>query len=112
MNGAPCCDFNDFLKAMANETRQRILILLQSGEMSVDKLTACFSFLTQPTVSHHLALLRRANLVLVRREGKHVYYRANPICVTECCGEILNRFKIPSRRIDQEIKSRKGDLNV
>ena len=53
--------------------------------------------LTQPTISHHLTLLRNANLVTARHEGKYVFYRTNPACVTECCGEILSRFNIQRR---------------
>lgn len=93
MNDSRCCDFDDFVKVMADETRQRILTLLQTGEMSVSELKEHFA-VTQPTISHHLALLRQANLVLTRRAGKQVFYRANPACVAECCGEILRRFKI------------------
>lgn len=93
MNRVTCCDFEDFLKAMADETRQRILSLLQAGEMSERDIVAQLD-LTQPTISHHLSLLRRANLVTTRREGKFVFYHANPACVTECCGEILSRFNI------------------
>ena len=88
-----CCDFDDFVKAMADETRQRILILLQAGEMSVSELHEHFTT-TQPTLSHHLARLRRAHLVIARREGRRTFYRANPACVGECCNEILQRFKI------------------
>ena len=93
MNDSRCCDFDDFVKVMADETRQRILTLLQTGEMSVSELKEHF-VVTQPTISHHLALLRQANLVLTRRAGKQVFYRANPACIAECCGEILRRFKI------------------
>ena len=93
MRNMVCCDFNDFAKAMADETRQRVLSLLQAGEMSESDIVARMN-LTQPTISHHLALLRRANLVTARHEGKYVFYRANPDCVIECCGEILSRFKI------------------
>jgi DNA-binding transcriptional ArsR family regulator len=93
MTGPGCCDFGDFVKAMADETRQRILTLLQAGEMSESDIVSRLN-LKQPTISHHLSLLRRANLVSARREGKYVYYRANPACVTECCGKILKRFKI------------------
>jgi DNA-binding transcriptional ArsR family regulator len=88
-----CCDFDDFAKAMADETRQHILTLLQAGEMSVSELNEHFTT-TQPTQSHHLAILRRARLVAVRREGRQMFYHANPACVTECCGEILRRFNI------------------
>lgn len=88
-----CCDFDDFTKAMADETRQRILTLLQTGEMNVSELHEHFTT-TQPTLSHHLAVLRRANLVTARHEGRRTFYRANPDCVGECCGEILRRFEI------------------
>jgi ArsR family transcriptional regulator, arsenate/arsenite/antimonite-responsive transcriptional repressor len=96
VSSTTCCDFNDFAKAMADETRQGILSLLQQGEMSEGDIVSHFN-LTQPTVSYHLALLRRANLVLTHHEGKYVFYRANPACVTECCGEILSRFNIQRR---------------
>ena len=93
MTEPPCCDFDDFAKAMADDTRQRILTLLQAGEMSVSELNEHFTT-TQPTLSHHLAVLLRANLVTARHAGRQTFYRANPACVSECCGEILKRFKI------------------
>ncbi len=99
-----CCDFNDFAKAMADETRQHILSLLQTGEMNESEIVAHLD-LTQPTISHHLALLRRANLVLTRPEGKYVFYRANTSCVSECCGEILSRYNPPR---EQTQGSQKG----
>jgi DNA-binding transcriptional ArsR family regulator len=103
VSGTTCCDFNDFAKAMADETRQRILSLLQAGEMNESDIVAHFDF-TQPTISHHLALLRRSNLVSARREGKHVLYRANPACVSECCSEILSRFNIHYREARDHLK--------
>jgi len=88
-----CCDLNDFIKAMADKTRHRILSLLQAGEMNESDIVAGIG-LTQPTISHHMSLLRRANLVSVRHDGRCVFYRTNPACVTECCDEILAQFKI------------------
>lgn len=41
--------------------------------MNVGEVAACFDQ-TQPTISYHLGLLRRAGLVEARREGKQVYY--------------------------------------
>ena len=93
MTESRCCDFDDFAKAMADETRQHILTLLRAGEMSVSELNEHFTT-TQPTLSHHLAVLRRANLVIACHAGRQTFYRANPACVSECCGEILRRFKI------------------
>ena len=93
-----CCDLNEFAKAMADETRQRILSLLQQGELNEGDIVSHFN-LTQPTISHHLTLLRNANLVTTRHDGKYVFYRANPACVTECCGQILSRFNIQHREM-------------
>lgn len=92
MSNPLCCDLDDFLRAMSSETRQRILALLQNGEMCVGELVAPLG-LAQPTVSHHLAILRRAGLVIPRRVGKQVFYRLNSACVMECCDEILARFQ-------------------
>jgi ArsR family transcriptional regulator len=93
MTEPQCCHLDDFAKAMANETRQRILALLQAGEMSVIELNEHFTT-TQPTLSHHLAILRQVKLVTARQEGRQTFYRANPNCVSECCVEILRQFKI------------------
>ncbi|MHB8087375.1 MAG: ArsR/SmtB family transcription factor [Anaerolineaceae bacterium] len=89
-----CCDLDDFVKAMADETRQRILGFLQHSEMNVGELTQALG-LTQPTISHHLGILRRAGLVFSCREGKQVFYRLSPACVADYCREILTRFNIP-----------------
>jgi ArsR family transcriptional regulator len=103
VSDVPCCDFNEFAKAMADETRQHILSLLQAGEMNESDIVAHLD-LTQPTISHHLALLRRTNLVLTRHEGRYVYYRANPSCMTECCGKIMSRYNARHRQARDQQK--------
>ena len=81
-----------FCKALGDETRQRILEILQSeGEKCVSDLVDLFN-VSQPTISHHLHFLRQANLVLSRREGKQIYYRANQDNITECCGILFTKF--------------------
>ncbi len=62
-----------FFKALADETRLRILKLLETREMCVCELMVALG-LTQPTVSHHLGLLENAHLVKRRKEGKWVFY--------------------------------------
>jgi DNA-binding transcriptional ArsR family regulator len=49
---------------------------------------------SQPTVSHHLAVLREAGLVDVREQGKQTFYRLNQKRVSVCCGQILTNFSI------------------
>jgi len=65
-------------KALADRTRLRCLMLLESeGELCVCELTHALG-VVQPKISRHLALLREAGLVADRRQGLWVHYRLNP----------------------------------
>ena len=61
-------------RALADETRLRILALVASGEVCVCNIHDAIG-VPQPTASRHLAYLRRAGLVTTRREGLWVHYR-------------------------------------
>lgn len=61
------------LKALANETRLKMLRLLSNREMCVCELTVALN-LTQPTASHHLSILQNVGLIKGRKEGKWVFY--------------------------------------
>lgn len=65
------------LKAMADETRLRILESLLVGEQCVSELTHTLRC-PQPHASHHLRILREAGLVEGHRHGKQVCYRVSP----------------------------------
>jgi ArsR family transcriptional regulator len=65
-------------KALADATRLRILALLVGGEVCVCEIHGALK-LPQPTVSRHLAYLRRSGLVATRREGLWVHYRLAPL---------------------------------
>ncbi len=60
-------------KALADETRLRILSLLSGGELCVCEITKVLD-IGQPKASRHLAVLRQAELVVDRREGMWMYY--------------------------------------
>ncbi len=65
-------------KLVADETRVRILHLLhQTDELNVLELCKLLDQ-RQPSVSHHLALLRTEGVIDMRREGKHNFYRIVP----------------------------------
>lgn len=61
-------------KALADETRLRILALLLGGELCVCEIIAALA-LPQSTISRHLAYLRNAGWVQDRRQGMWMYYR-------------------------------------
>ena len=65
-------------KALADETRLRILALLKDGEVCVCHIHGGLR-MPQPTVSRHLAYLRRSGLVEARREGVWMHYRLKPV---------------------------------
>ncbi len=65
--------FVPFFKAFCNETRAQIVEFLLGGERCVCEMTGPLD-VSQPLVSHHLALLREAGLVKMRSEGTRTYY--------------------------------------
>jgi ArsR family transcriptional regulator len=83
---APCCvtkpaprvknagELAEVYRALADETRLRILALLRDGEVCVCHLQGSLR-LPQPTISRHLAYLRKTHLVEARREGVWMHYR-------------------------------------
>jgi ArsR family transcriptional regulator len=65
---------SDFFKALADETRIRILKLLELRELCVCEVMVALH-LTQPTASYHLGILESVGLVKERKTGKWVFYR-------------------------------------
>ena len=65
----------EFFKALGDETRLFILMLIeQQEELCVCDLTFALQ-LSQPKISRHLALLRNSDIIHARRQGKWMYYR-------------------------------------
>lgn len=67
-------------KALADPVRLRLVSLIgahQGGEVCVCELATAFQ-LTQPTISHHLRVLREAGIIDSERRGTWVYYRLEP----------------------------------
>lgn len=65
----------EFFKLLGEETRVRLFWLLCHSEECLLNLSAMME-MSSPALSHHLKLLRASGLVVNRREGKEVYYRA------------------------------------
>jgi DNA-binding transcriptional ArsR family regulator len=77
MSAAAAADLAGTFKALADPTRVAIVNRLATGECCVCDLTAAFD-LSQPTVSHHLRILRDAGLVEAERRGTWAFYRLAP----------------------------------
>lgn len=84
-------DCVEFCRALADETRQQILVMLMDGEKCVSDIVDAFP-MSQPTISHHLSVLKQINLVTSRKEGKLVFYDLNHDNVVQCCGRLMAKF--------------------
>jgi ArsR family transcriptional regulator len=80
-----------FSKAIADGTRQQIMSALCCNWLSVNEVVARLD-VSQPTVSHHLAILRDAGLVNVREDGRQTFYTLNQERISFCCGQLMLKF--------------------
>ncbi len=84
---------NNAFKALADPTRREILALLRRGEMTAGELAARFeSRMSKPSVSHHFAVLKAADLISARRDGQQIYYSLNTTVVQDLLAIIWDLF--------------------
>ena len=74
--------FQDVMKALADPTRREILNMLKPGAMAATDIADRFE-MSAAAVSKHLAILREAELVRSRREGKYIYYELSASVLEE-----------------------------
>jgi DNA-binding transcriptional ArsR family regulator len=77
------------LRMLADPTRLRVLWLLSTGEFDVGSLTAAVGA-ARPSVSQHLAKLKLAGLVTMRRDGRRAVYAASGGHVRRLVAEVLS----------------------
>ncbi|MBE0425960.1 MAG: metalloregulator ArsR/SmtB family transcription factor [Nitrospirae bacterium] len=101
-------DLLNVFKALSDETRVKILKLLEHGELCVCDIVAALDTI-QPKVSFHLGVLKEAGLIRDRKRGKWVHYRIDD-------SDIFKRFlilsileKIPEENLTKE-KERLADF--
>lgn len=75
-------------KALSDETRLRILKLLEGGELCVCDIVSALD-MVQPKVSFHLGVLKKARLLKDRKDGKWTHYRIDE-------SDVFNRFLLLS----------------
>ena len=85
-----CCQI---FQALGDKTRIRILELLKEGDKCVSELCEYFD-MTQPSISHHLDILKRCGVVQWEKIGREVYYSFNKDTIIECCGKQMKLFDI------------------
>lgn len=68
--------FTNTFKALSHPVRRAILDLLKMGKMSAGEIADQFE-LTGATISHHLNILKKADLILETRQKNYIYYELN-----------------------------------
>lgn len=86
-------DVNNTFKALSDKTRRDILTLLRDRDMTAGEIADNFS-ISKPSISHHLSVLKAANLVIDIKEGQNIRYSLNTTVVSEVLGwfmEFINK---------------------
>jgi DNA-binding transcriptional ArsR family regulator len=73
---------NIVFKALNDPTRRKILEMLLAKDMTAGEIVEEFN-ISGPSISHHLDLLKQANLVVAEKEGQFIYYSLNTTVVDE-----------------------------
>ncbi len=81
----------DFARVLGDETRQKIMALCCCHQLSVSEIVAQLG-VTQPTVSHHLKVLRDAGFVRREKRGKEVFYTLVQEKLARGCCAVAEEF--------------------
>ena len=79
-------------KALSDKNRRKILSLLKKGDMTVTEIQKHFS-ITPASLSHHLDILKRTDLVQAERQGQFIKYSLNLSAFEEAAQIFFNFFK-------------------
>ena len=89
--------FNDVFKALSDGTRRKIIDLLKEKDMTAGDIAKYFN-ITKPSISHHLSILKQADLVSDERQGQFIYYSLN----TSVLEDVLTWFLSFSNKDKEE----------
>lgn len=81
-----------FFQAISDESRQKILLLLDKSNLSVNQIAESAG-LSQPNTSRHLFVLKNVGLVRADKNGNNVIYSINKKWFSKCCGDFFCNFE-------------------
>jgi ArsR family transcriptional regulator, arsenate/arsenite/antimonite-responsive transcriptional repressor len=113
MKGKMMNELVTIFKALSDETRLRIIKLLEEGELCVCDIVAALD-MVQPKISFHLGALKEAGFIKDRRQGKWIHYRLNDtdlfrrmLLVTVCEKATLPPITEDRKRLSRFMKIKK-----
>jgi len=80
-------------QALADPTRRQILTLLKKKDLTPGELSESFP-ITKASLSHHLDILKRADLVVTERQGQFIIYSLNVSVFDEMVSAVMGVFKV------------------
>jgi len=83
-------------KALSDPTRRKIILLLKKSDMTAGEIADQFD-MTKPSISHHLNILKQAELVIDERKGQNIYYSLNTTVFQEVVNWFFNVVNINER---------------
>ncbi|MFO0703591.1 MAG: autorepressor SdpR family transcription factor [Patescibacteria group bacterium] len=85
-------NMDNIFQALADKNRRKILEILKREDMTAGEIGKNFDF-TSATLSHHLDILKRANLVVTERNGQFIKYSLNTSVFEEVTKMVINFFQ-------------------
>ena len=92
---------DESFKALADPTRRKIIRLLGDREMSAGEIASHFN-ISGPSMSHHFAVLKQADLIEGKKVGQQVFYSLNTTVVQDLLAVVLDLFSTKKKTIRDE----------
>jgi ArsR family transcriptional regulator len=83
---------NILFKALNDQTRREIVDLLKAGDMTAGEIADHFN-ISKPSISHHLDLLKQADIISYVKKGQFIYYSLNATVLDEVISWFLGLQK-------------------
>ena len=83
---------NSLFKALNDETRRKIIELLKDNNMNAGEISDKFN-ISKPSISHHLDILKRADLITSEKKGQFIEYTLNTTILEDLMSWILTLKK-------------------
>jgi len=84
---------DESFKALADPTRRKIIRILGDKELSAGEIAAHFE-ISGPSMSHHFAVLKQADLITGRKVGQQVLYSLNTTVVQDLLAVVMDLFSV------------------
>ena len=84
---------NQTFQALSDPTRRKIVQMLQERDLTAGEIADAFN-ISKPSVSHHLSILKNAEVVIAERDGQFIIYSLNASVIQEFLQEVMEFFHV------------------